>query len=64
MKTILDELIENIKSKKLAGKCGLDLNDICLHEWQTVCFYGEAGKKVIRTQRCKKCGEHTSDFFR
>lgn len=64
MKKILNGLIEHIKDKKLAEQCGLDLKNICLHEWQIVCFYGEAGKAAIRTRRCKKCGEHTSDILR
>lgn len=64
MNKILNGLIEHIKDKKLAKQCGLDLSEICLHEWETVCFYGEAGKKAIRTQKCKKCGKHTSDALK
>lgn len=47
----LKRLIDYWKDKKLAEKCGLNVSDICVHEWRQ-------GVHLFTDTYCMKCGTH------
>jgi len=54
---ILSNLIEYWKDKKLAAKCGLKVEDVCSHEFETTKIFED-----IKTRKCIKCGYRYKRF--
>lgn len=63
----LKRLREYWNDKKLAEKCGLEVKDICVHEWDGFDYFDHGIRvtdfmHIVCTERgyfkkCKKCGE-------
>lgn len=50
----LQHFIDYWKDKKLAMKCGLDIKDICVHEY--MCVGNDSGHGHRWYKICRKCG--------
>ena len=54
----INRIREYWNDKKLADKCGLQVKDICVHEWGVVGFYRDSREtESIVMKKCLKCGE-------
>lgn len=49
----LKRITDYYKDKCLAGKCGLDVRDICCHEYRKLIIFNTT------LYKCQKCGDVT-----
>lgn len=54
----LNRIVEHYRDKVLADKCGLQVKDICVHEYENN-FGKDSRPRYVKTRKpkCKKCGE-------
>lgn len=55
----LNRLCSYWNDKKLADKCGLNVKDICVHEYDGNVYWDE--ERFPAKYKCKKCGAFYND---